>query len=226
VRKNVVLAVLPPYLALARMFARASLRKRRLDWGGLWNVPEKRGGFSIAGPAIGAPNAVTMLESLVANGAKRIIAVGCCGSLQSDLKIGELVIVAEAISEEGTSPHYRPDLYPPKADEKLLETIEKTADQKGWPARKGAVWTTDAPYRETCEKVKKFSSEGVLAVEMELSALFTVARFRNIKLAGVLAVSDELASLEWKKGFIEPDFLRASSRAVRLALNAFKNAAR
>lgn len=226
VRENVVLAILPPYLALARTLARASRRKRRLDWGGLWNVSEKRGGFSIAGPAVGASNSVIMLESLIANGAKRVIAVGCCGSLQPNLEIGELVVPIEAVSEEGVSAHYRPDLYPPVASYELVEIIEKLAGRKGWNIRKGAVWTTDAPYRETHEKVKRFSDEGVLAVEMELSALFTVARFRGIKLAGVMAVSDELASLEWKKGFFRPAFLQASSRAVRLALKAFKNALR
>ncbi len=224
VHENVVLAILPPYLTLARTLARAHRRKCRLDWGGLWNVPQRRGGFSIAGPAIGAPNSVTMLESLIANGAKRVIAVGCCGSLQPELKVGELVIPTEAISEEGASRHYRPDLYPPRASEPLVETVENLASQKKWPIRKGAVWTTDAPYRETCEKVKKYANDGVLAVEMELSALFTVARCREIELAGVIAVSDELASLEWKQGFFEPVFLRASTRAVRLALNVFKKA--
>ena len=54
---------------------------------------------------------------------------------------------------------------------------------------------------------------------MELSALFTVAKFRGAKLAAVLAVSDELASLKWKPGFLKPAFIVATTRAIRLAIN-------
>ena len=219
VRENVVMAILPPYLHLARTIARASRRKKRLDWGGLWDVPERRGGFAIAGPAIGAPNAVTMLESLIAFGAKNIIVVGCCGSIQPDLNIGDVVLPLRAISEEGASAHYHPEKFPPEADAELSERIAAMARGKNWPLREGAVWTTDAPYRETCAKVKSYGEQGILAVEMEMSALFTVAKFRGAKLAAVLAVSDELAEMKWRPGFFKPPFIVATTRAIRLAIN-------
>jgi len=219
VRENVVMAILPPYLHLARAIARASRAKKRLDWGGLWDVPEKRGGFSIVGPAIGAPNAATMLESLIAFGAKNIIVVGCCGSIQPDLNIGDIVLPLKAISEEGVSAHYHPEKFPPEADAELSARIAAMARDKGWPIREGIVWTTDAPYRETCAKVKSYGEQGVLAVEMELSAMFTVAKFRGVKLAAALAVSDELASLKWRPGFLKPPFIVATTRAIRLAIN-------
>jgi len=219
VRENVVMAIMPPYLHLARAIARASRKKRRLDWGGCWDVPEKRGGFSIAGPAIGAPNAVTMLESMIAFGAKNIIIIGCCGSIQSDLNIGDILLPLNAISEEGVSAHYHPEKFTPEADAELSARIAAIARDKGWPVREGAVWTTDAPYRETCAKVECYGRQGVLAVEMELSALFTAAKFRGAKLAAVLAVSDELASLKWRPGFLKPPFIVATMRTIRLAIN-------
>jgi purine-nucleoside phosphorylase len=67
--------------------------------------------------------------------------------------------------------------------------------------QRGAVWSTDAPYRETKEKVLLFQQQGVLGVEMELSALFAAARFRQVKIGALLVVSDELGSLSWKRGF-------------------------
>jgi len=223
VRENVLLAILPPYVTLARVMGKASWRKRRLDWGGLWDVPERRGGFNIAGPAIGAPNAVTIVETLIANGAKRIIAAGCCGSISPEVKIGDILLPTDAVSEEGASAHYAPDLFPPKADEKLLESLKNAAAAHEWPCRLGTVWTTDAPYRETCDKVKMYSERGLLAVEMELSALFTLARFRGVQLAAILAISDELATLKWKPGFLKPSFLSATRKTIRIAIDALKS---
>ena len=222
VRDNVLLAILPPYVTLARAMAWAKWRKRRLDWGGLWDVPERRGGFSIAGPAIGAPSCVTMIETLIANGAKRIVVAGCCGSLLENVRIGDIIIPTDAISEEGASAHYAPNIYPPNADGETVEMLKSAAVKRGWPCHAGTVWTTDAPYRETCEKVKMYGNRGVMGVEMELSALFTVAGFRGAKLAAVLVVSDELALLTWKPGFLRPAFLSATKKAISLAIDVLK----
>ena len=222
VREKVLLAILPPYVTLARTMARASWRKRRLDWGGLWNVPDRRGGFNVAGPAIGAPNSVTMLETLTSNGAKTIIVAGCCGSISEKVGVGDIIVPTDALSEEGVSAHYSPDMFPPKADGELVEKIKSVADLKKRSYHTGTVWTTDAPYRETCAKVKSYGEKGILGVEMELSALFTVARFRGVKIAAVLAVSDELASLKWKPGFLKPAFLSATGKVIGTAIDAIK----
>lgn len=222
VQENVLLAILPPYVSSARLMAKSGWRKHRLDWGGLWNVPTRRGGFSIAGPCIGAPSAVTMLETLIANGGRRVIAVGCCGSLSPLVKIGDIVIPRDCLSEEGVSAHYHPSLFPPTASDELFNALVETASVKGVTYHHGTIWTTDAPYRETHEKVKNYSQRGMLAVEMEMSALFTVGRFRGIEVAGVLAVSDELASLTWKPGFLKPAFLIASKQAIKIAIDTLK----
>ena len=84
----------------------------------------------------------------------------------------------------------------------------------------GKVWTTDAPYRETEAKVREYGSQGILAVEMEMSALFTVARFRGVALAGLLVVSDELSNLTWRHGLRDNRFRRNRHKAVRAALDA------
>lgn len=222
-RENVLLALIKPYLSMARVTARASRRRSRLDWGGLWNVPDSRGGFSIAGPAVGSSVAVMMIETLIARGAKRIIAVGCCGSIRDDIKIGDIIISTGAFSEEGVSQHYMPGKFPPRADEQLVEALKSTADGKGWDVKTGDVWTTDAPYRETCRKVKEYGEGGLVGVEMELSAIFTVSRFRGVKAGAVLAVSDELHTMEWKPGFLNPAFLKSSGRTIKLAIETLKN---
>jgi uridine phosphorylase len=61
---------------------------------------------------------------------------------------------------------------------------------------------------------------GLLAVEMEMSALFSVAAFRRVQLGGLMVVSDELGTLKWKTGFLNPHFWLASKKAARLAIES------
>jgi len=84
----------------------------------------------------------------------------------------------------------------------------------------GRVWTTDAPYRETVEKVRKYQAEGLLAVEMEMSALFTVARFRKVELGGLMVISDELYDLTWRSGFESKTFHAAIRAGCEIILTA------
>lgn len=175
---------------------------------------------TLSGPAPGAPYAVMVLEKLIALGVQRVMAFGWCGSLRPEVRIGDLVIPETALSEEGTSGHYplaEPD---PRAAAGLCLTMQNRLTAAGQAFHAGKVWTTDAPYRETEAKVREYGSQGILAVEMEMSALFTVARFRGVALAGLLVVSDELFSLTWRHGLRDNSFRRNRHKAVRAALDA------
>jgi purine-nucleoside phosphorylase len=96
----------------------------------------------------------------------------------------------------------------------VLKTIEESLMTASIPFRRGAVWSTDAPYRETREKVLLYQEQGVLGVEMELSALFTVASFRQVNIGALLVVSDEIGSLHWEPGFASPKFKKARKVAA------------
>ncbi len=175
--------------------------------------------ISVFGTPLGAPHAVIMLERLIAMGAQKIFTFGCCGSLQSSLPIGSLVIPLTALSEEGTSPHYPlPAGVLPQADAHIVNICLSKCREMKIKATAGKVWTTDALFRETKEKVKQYSQNNLLAVEMEMSALFTVATYRKVQLGGIMVVSDELAALKWKSGFLKPLFWLNSQKAARLAI--------
>jgi purine-nucleoside phosphorylase len=180
-------------------------------------------GLSLAGPFLGAPQAAMVMEKIIALGAKRICLFGWCGSLQPDLKIGDIVIPLHAVAEEGTSKHYPIGKRKPGTDQALNRTLERALKQAGLPFRKGVVWTTDAPYRETVSKVNAFQGRGVLAVEMEMSALMTVAIYRSVKLSGLLVVSDELFDLKWHRGFSSPLFKKRCELAGNLLLELFED---
>ena len=164
-------------------------------------------GISLVGPFVGAPYATMLLETLIAWGAKKIIFFGWCGAISHDVKIGDIIIPDGAMIDEGTSKHYhqgdagisRPSSY-------IHKNTKAAFTREGLAFHQGIIWSTDAIYRETCEKVKYFQGKDILAVEMELSALFTVGKFRNVQIAGTLVVSDELSTLTWQPGFREQRF--------------------
>ena len=163
--------------------------------------------FSLIGPVIGAPYAVMLLETLIVWGAQRFIYLGWCGAVAHEVIIGDIVLPAKAAIDEGTSRHYiqEPSGFAepaPTVAAEILKACRRTEQR----FHEGPVWSTDAIFRETEDKIRHFQQQGVLAVEMELSALFTVGKFRGVEVGGILVVSDELSSLTWRPGFKDERF--------------------
>jgi len=172
----------------------------------------------IAGPAIGAPFAAMTLEKLIACGAQRIIVVGWCGSLLPSIHAAQIILADEALSEEGTSEHY-PLPFTPTTNRQLLAKLEHFCQNHAFTSHTGRLWTTDAPYRETRGKVENYSNRGIMGVEMEYSALLTVASFRHIDLAGIFLVSDELSGSNWKPSFHNKNFKKISRKLTENLLS-------
>jgi len=157
-------------------------------------------------------------EKLIALGVREILAVGWCGSLQRNTAIGDIVIPLGAICEEGTSAHY-PIAHPPSGPcLELVTALREVLRIGGFNIHEGTVWTTDAPYRETSAKVADYQGKGVLAVDMETSALFTLAAYRSIRLAVILMVSDDLSTLRWIHGFGTTVFKECRAKVAPLIL--------
>jgi uridine phosphorylase len=176
--------------------------------------------ITLMAPALGAPYAVMVLEKLIALGARMVLALGWCGSLQPHLSIGDLVLPTAAVSTEGTSRHYPLDGQPMAPDAGLVRLLRELMESTAARGQEGAVWSTDGFYRETVELVQHYQAQGVLGVDMEMAALFTLGRFRGVPVAGFLVVSDELATLRWNPGYRSERFRRARDQAARLVLAA------
>ena len=132
------------------------------------------------------------------------------------LAVGDLVVPTAAVIDEGTSPHYAAGVSAVCPSEPLMRQVAEACAAEGVSARPGTVWTTDAVFRETRDEVARHQRDGVLAVEMECSALFTVAGFRGIDVAALLVVSDDLSSLTWRPGFKDPRFIRGREVACNV----------
>jgi purine-nucleoside phosphorylase len=178
---------------------------------------EAHQGFSIAGPVTGAPYAAMMMETLIAWGAEKILFLGWCGSICDNVRIGDIIVPDAACVDEGTSPGYgNPSgeiVKPPDGSKELIRRLKEGLVAENLVFQEKRIWTTDAIYRETPEKIKHFQDQNAVGVEMEISALYTVGAFRNVPTGAVLVVSDELASLTWKPGFKDKRF-KESRRAV------------
>ena len=168
------------------MFFRKELafpsRFKRLFFSHLYFCPEA----ALAGPVLGGPQMAILLENLIAAGAKEILFLGWAGALRKDLPLGSLLLPEAAEGAEGTSLHYHPCLKP---DQELFLEVYQELIWAGLDFRVGQVVSTDALYRETEEFCQKFALKN-LAVEMECAAAFSVARFRGVKLAALLLISD------------------------------------
>jgi uridine phosphorylase len=170
----------------------------------------------LAGAAVGAPMAVMCLEKLIVLGARKIILYGWCGSLQEELHAMDILLPNASVAEEGTSAHYScSEVASRKSSQALELAIAAMFDVHSVHYKTGAVWTTDAPYRETIDKVQAYSAQGVYGVDMEYSALAAVARFRGVALAGVLLVSDELTTIPWKPHYSFKSFKDRSHAVLR-----------
>ena len=151
---------------------------------------------------IGAPWAVMVLEDLISIGLKKIVYFGSCGVLD-DINCYDILIPTRSYREEGTSFHYiKSKKYINVNTEYKKEFLQLLKDE-GIQYRLCKVWTTDAPYRETKNKVKFFTSKGIQCVDMESSALATIGIYRKIGVFIFFYSADSLKNYVWDKRCLE-----------------------
>ncbi|WP_446011532.1 nucleoside phosphorylase [Candidatus Electrothrix sp.] len=209
-----ILAVNPAEAPVLAAYAKETQMQRAFLFHSNLYYSEK---LFLAGPAVGAPMAVMCLEKMIALGAKKVILYGWCGSLQEDLRVMDVFLPTEALSEEGTSRHYQDQaeqgrvVLPSSALCSHLGTILDVADI---PFHQGKIWTTDAPYRETQAKITEYANQGIYGVDMEFSALCSVASFRGVELAAAMLISDEVWRQPWQPRFSRKEFKRKSRKLL------------
>ena len=213
-----VLFVNPQDAALAHDLLQEEGGHRRFLFNSRLTVSQQ-GSCFVAGPAVGAPMAVMALEKLIVLGARRIVLFGWCGTLVQELAVGDCLVAGRALSGEGTSAYYSTDPEP-EPSARLCELLRQTMGES-LPCRSGRLWSTDAPYREGRPLLQELRAEHeIVAVDMEYSALCSVASFRGVELAGLFLISDELWQQEWSPGFARPEFRRRQRQVVEQLLAA------
>ncbi len=138
-----------------------------------------------------------ILDELTGCGIDKVMFCGGGGVLDRTIGVGELLVVEGAIRDEGFSYHY---LEPARVVYSRADVREKICGylrESGVPYTEGLVWTTDAFYRETKEKIALRKSEGARIVEMEQAACLAVAQFRGIRYGGLIYGGDDVSGETW-----------------------------
>lgn len=133
----------------------------------------------------GAPQAVDTVETLAALGVKNIIAVGMCGAYDEKVSVGEIIAPCKAFVEEGTSLHYYESIEASYPNNDLLNIAMSFPNICNHP-----IVSTDAVYRQTFGKEQLWREKGAVGVDMETSAVFSVAQYLGLKAVALLMVSD------------------------------------
>ena len=188
-------------------------------WSERGHVLYRGEGWIAVRSGFGAPSAVMLLEELIAFGVRKVLYLGYCGSLHEEIRVGDVILPTEALREEGTSYHYLPEGERSFPDRLMQDQLFRQFKEDALRVHTGRVWTTDAPYRETPTKVRRYAEDGILGVEMEMSAVFALGMVRNVSVGAVLIVSDVLGEREWKAGFFSSE-MRASRKRIIEKLRA------
>jgi len=158
----------------------------------------------VIGPGMAAPVAALIVETIAKSAIERIILLSVGAALTPNIKeleIGSIIVPTGAISEEGTSQLYQAQSLIPNQESTFQNTITSAISRDlQTPISSGLIWSTDAPCKESAEKVQDFQSRGAIAVDMEYSALLHLCQLKNIQLAAVFVVSD-LVGQSWESGF-------------------------
>ena len=173
---------------------------------------------SVQATGMGCPTAAIVMEELVQLGVKRFLRVGTCGGLQSDLELGDLIVALTAVPADGTAQHYvGHEPHCPTADWELVHGAVHAAKELDQPMRVGAIASSDTFYDPDEGRHERWSSRGVLAVEMEAAVIFTLGALRKVQAGCLLTVSDIVVGGEFTR-ISDEDLQAAVDRMTRVAL--------
>lgn len=165
---------------------------------------------SVQGSGMGMPSASIYTHELINEyGVKSLIRIGSCGALAMDLNLGDVIAAIGSATDSNMNRTRFDGLvdYAPVADFGLLRTAVEKAEEQGTPIRVGPILAADAFYTDRPDLYDSLADYGVLAVEMESAAIYTIAARYGAKALTILTVSDHIKrgeamdSAQREKGF-------------------------
>ncbi len=154
--------------------------------------------ISVQGTGMGIPSMSIYITELMKDyGVKTLIRVGSAGSYQEDIKIRDIVVALSTSTDSNiNNRRFKGASFAPTVNFDLLSKVLKTAEEKNIKIKAGNILTSDEFYNDDPSYFKKWAEFGVLAVEMETAALYTLASKYKAKALSILTISDSLVSPE------------------------------
>jgi purine-nucleoside phosphorylase len=172
---------------------------------GTWNGHP----VSVQGSGMGLPSmSIYLTELLSEYDVQSVVRVGSCGALSPDLALRDLVIASGACTDSSVNRIRFEGLdYAPVADFELLRKAYDAAQEHPVSSKVGLLLSSDSFYHPRPELTERMAEYGVLAVEMEASALYTLAAKYRRRALAICTVSDhirtgeETSAVERQEGF-------------------------
>ncbi|MFO7849255.1 MAG: purine-nucleoside phosphorylase [Spirochaetia bacterium] len=154
--------------------------------------------ISVQGSGMGIPSISIYVNELINEyGVKRLFRVGSCGAMQEKVKIRDMIFAMAASHDSAINRQRFPDMtYAPVADYGLLREAVSAAEKRKLNFHVGNILSTDTFYNDDPDSWRIWSSFGVLAVEMEAAALYTLAAKHGVEALTILTASDHLITGE------------------------------
>ena len=189
------------------------------DWP-IYEVTYRGSRLGFCKARVGAPACVGQFEEIIAMGARRFILLGNCGVLDKRIEDCGIIIPTGALRDEGASFHYAPPSDVIDVNRAYAPLFREVLKEHGCRFVEGLTWTTDAPYRETPEKVARRRAQGAITVEMECAGMQALCDFRRTGFFQFLYAGDNLGGENW-----DPRSLSGDARLddkLKIALLAFE----
>ncbi|WP_243014194.1 purine-nucleoside phosphorylase [Brevibacillus sp. FSL L8-0520] len=153
---------------------------------------------SVQGTGMGVPSISIYIHELMESyGVQNLIRVGTCGAIQEDIKVRDVIIAMSSSTDSQVNRlRFNQVDFAPTADFNLLHKAYQAAVGRDLSVKVGSVFTSDTFYQESLDLYKKLASYQVLAVEMETTALYTLAAQFKRKALSILTVSDHILTGE------------------------------
>jgi purine-nucleoside phosphorylase len=173
---------------------------------------------SVQATGMGCPSLAIVTEELIRLGAKTLVRVGTSGIISAAVQPGDLIVASASVANDGTTRQYLGgEAYAPVADFAVTQALVAAGERLGTPPHVGLIQTEDAFYATTPADVPRLQARGVLAIEMEASALFLIAQLRGVRAGTALVASNRIGDPQ----FVAPSLLSdAVGRMTRMTLNA------
>ncbi|MCU4740195.1 nucleoside phosphorylase [Halobacteria archaeon AArc-m2/3/4] len=157
--------------------------------------------ISVTSTGIGGPSAAIAVEELARVGVDTFIRVGSCGAIQPEMDVGDLVITTGGVRQEGTSDEYVREDYPATADYEVVCALVAAAERLGYDYHTGVTMSADSFYAGqgrpgfegfeaagSTELVEQLKAANVKNIEMEASAILTLASIYGLRAGAICTV--------------------------------------
>ncbi len=154
--------------------------------------------ISVQGTGMGLPSMSIYANELIESyGVKTLVRVGTCGSIQEDVGVRDVILAIGASTNSGINKaRFKGMDFAATASFKLLRQAYDISVGKDISVKVGNVLSSDLFYNDDPEAWKLWAKYGVLAVEMEAAALYTLGAKYGVDTLAILTVSDSLVTGE------------------------------